>query len=592
MEEKHMHQTLYRKYRPTSLEDIYGQDVIVTILKNQLASDAVSHAYLFAGPRGTGKTSVAKNLAHLINCEGEKKPCGTCHFCSLRQEEHLDIIEIDAASNNGVEEIRELKRKVNLTPTNGKYKVYIVDEVHMLTSSAFNALLKTLEEPPSYVLFVLATTEIHKVPETILSRCQRLDFKRLTDQAIIDRLQDVKKKEKISIANEALAEIARLAQGSMRDAIGLLEQASAYKAGKKITVEDIHTINSSLSQKEIENLFFSIINGDFDNVLAKTNEYYKAGKNVTKVLEEIINFLRICLLDQKVLETDSAAIKQINQVVEYDLLLEETIGLNKFLLEMKYDSNPKTLLEIALINLANNIADSNNSSENEPVINLLGDDKESEKTTAQPPENKSTQTATTKNPTLKQVEKNKAEAKQTSTQSDEKVTKTNEKPTKKKQDVNKGSAADWEKLKRRRIDNTFAKVSKRFKEEIAGLIQEENVAFTKDHDYGHLLLDGEVKAASAENQYFIIAFESKASCELYNKNLTALEKLLEKQIKKSLKSIAITEQEWVEYRKEFKEKKREYKYQAEDNEIEPVKPTKNKFQNEIEKKYADLIQKY
>ncbi len=562
-----MHQTMYRKYRPHSLDEIYGQDVIVTILKNQIKAKAISHAYLFTGPRGTGKTSVAKILAKVINCEDEAQPCGNCSFCKMRQEENLDIIEIDAASNNGVDEIRELKRKINLTPSYGQYKVYIVDEVHMLTTSAFNALLKTLEEPPPYVLFVLATTEPHKVPETILSRCQRMDFKRLTDKAIIERLLDIKEKEKINIEEFAIQEIARLAQGGMRDAIGLLEQATAYNPDQEITAEDIHTINSSIGEKELEQIFIDVIDGDFESILTKTEKYYNQGKNVTKILEEIINYMRKCLLEKKLGRENSKIVAKINEAVEYGKLLNETIELNKFLMEMKNDSNPKALLEIALVNLANNIEKENDKTK--PVINLLGNDDNQEE--EKQPANKEVKKQQEKNPEEGPPKKEKAQ----------------ETPKKKET-----QGTDLEALKRLRIDNTFSKVSKNFKRELEELLRKKKLVISKEDKKGHLLIDGEIKAASEENQYFIIVFESNAISEAYNKNIKTMETLLEKKIKMKLKSIALSTEEWEQYRQEFKEKKREYKYKKENGEADKFLKAQKKETNEIEKKFGDLVQKY
>ena len=223
-----MYQALYRKYRPKNLDEVGGQDTIVKIIKNSILNNKINHAYLFAGPRGTGKTSVAKIFAKMVNCENLEKgnPCGKCTSCTVPN--NSDIIEIDAASNNGVDEIRELRNKVNLVPSYGKYKVYIIDEVHMLTTGAFNALLKTLEEPPAHIIFVLATTDPHKIPETILSRCQRLDFKKISENNIVKRLSEIANIENIDIEEPALYEIARLSDGGMRDSIGMLDQAVAY----------------------------------------------------------------------------------------------------------------------------------------------------------------------------------------------------------------------------------------------------------------------------------------------------------------------------------------------------------------------------
>ena len=222
-----MYQALYRKYRPQTLDDVCGQDTIVKIITNSILNNQINHAYLFAGPRGTGKTSIAKIFGRIVNCQNPNGciPCGKCPSCL--EKNNSDIIEIDAASNNGVDEIRELRNKVNLVPAFGKYKVYIIDEVHMLTTGAFNALLKTLEEPPAHVIFILATTDPHKIPETIISRCQRLDFKRISDDAIVENLTKIAQKENIDVEKDALYEIARLSAGGMRDSVGMLDQARA-----------------------------------------------------------------------------------------------------------------------------------------------------------------------------------------------------------------------------------------------------------------------------------------------------------------------------------------------------------------------------
>ena len=249
-----MYQTLYRKYRPSNFNEVIGQDIIIKTIKNEIKNNKLSHAYIFSGPRGTGKTSTAKIIAKTINCENpiDLMPCNKCVNCTLiNNKQSIDIIEIDAASNNGVDEIRELRNNVNLVPSSGKYKIYIIDEVHMLSIGAFNALLKTLEEPPSHVIFILATTEIHKIPNTILSRCQKFDFNKISVNKIKERLEYIIKEEKINIEEEAIIEIARLADGGMRDALSILDQVISY-SDDKITVSSIHEINGTIPQYELK----------------------------------------------------------------------------------------------------------------------------------------------------------------------------------------------------------------------------------------------------------------------------------------------------------------------------------------------------
>ena len=236
------YQALYRKWRPDTFEDVKGQDHIVTTLKNQILADRIGHAYLFCGTRGTGKTSVAKIFARAVNCEHpvNGSPCGECPACkAIAAGTSMNVIEIDAASNNGVDNIREIREEVQYSPTEGKYKVYIIDEVHMLSIGAFNALLKTLEEPPAYVIFILATTEAAKIPITIMSRCQRYDFHRISIETIADRLTQLMKAENISVEDRAIKYVAKAADGSMRDALSLLDQCIAFYLGKELKYENV-----------------------------------------------------------------------------------------------------------------------------------------------------------------------------------------------------------------------------------------------------------------------------------------------------------------------------------------------------------------
>ena len=293
-----MYQALYRKYRPKTFDEVVGQDVIIKTLKNAVSNNRLTHAYLFSGPRGTGKTSIAKILAKTINCVNLKDytPCDECVSCTqINNKQTNDIIEIDAASNNGVDEIRELKSKVNLVPSNSKYKIYIIDEVHMLTVGAFNALLKTLEEPPAHIIFIFATTEPHKIPLTILSRCQRFDFKKISESKILERLAEIVEKENIKIEKEALIEIARLADGGMRDAISILDQVTAY-SNDKITTSDVHEVNGTLPQRELFQLIDAVIDKNIEESFKIIDKYNNDGKNLIKLMEEIIHFVRNILI--------------------------------------------------------------------------------------------------------------------------------------------------------------------------------------------------------------------------------------------------------------------------------------------------------
>lgn len=287
---------LYRKYRPIDFNSVYGQEEVVTVIKNAIMSGKVSHAYLFCGPRGTGKTTIAKIIARLVNCENlvDGNPCGKCYNC-LNYLNSNDIVEIDAASNNGVDEIRELRDKINLVPSNSKYKVYIIDEVHMLTTQAFNALLKTLEEPPSHVIFILATTEPHKIPLTIASRCQKFRFSKIEDEKIVDRLREIANLENITIDNDALYEIARLSDGGMRDAINFLDQLVAY-SNENITIDDVYKVNGSVSYEELYTLLDNIKCNNKVKLIEFVDYLDETGKDINKFVEEMLIFLKDVIL--------------------------------------------------------------------------------------------------------------------------------------------------------------------------------------------------------------------------------------------------------------------------------------------------------
>ena len=273
-----MFQALYRKYRPQTFNDIVGQNHIVSVLKNTIDKNQISHAYLFYGSRGTGKTSIAKIFANEVNGN------------EIYQKENVDIIEIDAASNNGVDEVRDIKEAIKFLPTEGKYKVYIVDEVHMLTTAAFNALLKTLEEPPAHVIFILATTEIHKIPATILSRCQRFEFKNLSQEQLIDRLKYISEKECLVIEDAAIEKIATLAKGGLRDAISILDQVSNYS--EQITLNHILEVTSSISEDDILEFYKGLLQGDVTKSLLKYNEFVAQAKDTKLLLNDLINVTR------------------------------------------------------------------------------------------------------------------------------------------------------------------------------------------------------------------------------------------------------------------------------------------------------------
>ena len=292
---------LYRKFRPQEFGDVRGQDAVVTTLKNQIEADRIGHAYLFCGTRGTGKTSIAKIFAKAVNCEHPKEgsPCGECASCkAVAAGTSMNVIEIDAASNNGVESIRQIREEVAYRPTEGKFKVYIIDEVHMLSIGAFNALLKTLEEPPSYVIFILATTEVHKIPVTILSRCQRYDFKRISVDTICGRLEELLEKEGIEAEEKAIRYIARSADGAMRDALSLLDQCIAFYLGKSLTYEKVLEVLGAVDTEVFSSLLRSILKEDVQDAMKRVEDLVAQGRELGQFITDFTWYLRNLLLVQ------------------------------------------------------------------------------------------------------------------------------------------------------------------------------------------------------------------------------------------------------------------------------------------------------
>ena len=325
------YQALYRKYRPNTFDDFIDQDSIKRVLINSIKNNKISHAYLFSGPRGIGKTSIAKIFAKAINClHFEDDVCNKCDNCIEANNGTVDIIEIDAASNNGVDQIRDLKNKISIVPGSLKYKVYIIDEVHMLTNSAFNALLKTLEEPPSYVVFILATTEFYEVPETIVSRCQCFSFNRITIKSLVERLKYIAKKEKISITEDAILEIAHYSNGGLRDAIGMLDKLRSFTSDK-ITIDIFKDINGMISQEEINNFYISVFNNNIHEVLSVIDKINEQGYDFKNFIERVMLLVRDKIVDYY---TNKDAINStVDNNVEFISLLNDMLNRLKDAIE-------------------------------------------------------------------------------------------------------------------------------------------------------------------------------------------------------------------------------------------------------------------
>lgn len=354
---------LYRKFRPTAFEDVKGQEHIITTLQNQIKANRIGHAYLFCGTRGTGKTTVAKIFAKAVNCEHpvNGSPCGECAMCrSITAGTSMNVIEIDAASNNGVDNIREIREEVTYRPTEGKYKVYIIDEVHMLSIGAFNALLKTLEEPPEYVIFILATTEVHKIPITILSRCQHYDFKRITIDTISARMQELMDAEQVEVEEKAIRYIAKAADGSMRDALSLLDQCIAFYLGQKLTYDHVLEVLGAVDTDVFSRLLRSILARDVPKVLDMVEELVMQGRELTQLAADFTWYLRNLLLVktsdsiEDVLDVSSenlAQLKEEAQMIEVDMLLRYIRIFSELSGQLKYATQKRVLLEVALIKL-------------------------------------------------------------------------------------------------------------------------------------------------------------------------------------------------------------------------------------------------
>ncbi|MFK8243710.1 MULTISPECIES: DNA polymerase III subunit gamma/tau [unclassified Facklamia] len=354
------YQALYRVWRPQSFDELVGQPMIAETLKNAVKYDQLSHAYLFTGPRGTGKTSVAKILAKAVNCPNQidGNPCNECELCQAITSGQLpDVVEIDAASNNGVDEIRELRDKVRYAPTQAKYKVYIIDEVHMLTTGAFNALLKTLEEPPAHVLFILATTEPHKIPATILSRTQRFDFQRIKDVDLIGRMQYILDQRHIPAENDALKVIARAANGGMRDSLSLLDQALSYQSDK-LTLAAALEVSGSVNHQVYVNYIEDIYQESGTKALMIVKEVLQSGKQASRFIEELILFARDVLLSHHTKHNDTLLsdeeLMSLNKVVPATFYFQLIHSLNQAQSQMRFSNAPDLYLEIVTIQLAQN----------------------------------------------------------------------------------------------------------------------------------------------------------------------------------------------------------------------------------------------
>ena len=524
-----MYHALYRKYRPTDFDSVVGQEAIVQTLKNSIINGKFSHAYLFYGPRGTGKTTISKIFARNVNCLDSKDglACRKCSACNVSfSKDCVDIIEIDAASNNGVDEIRDLKDKINLVPSELRYKVYIIDEVHMLSLGAFNALLKTLEEPPEHVIFILATTDFQKVPTTIVSRCQCFSFNRISKEAIISKLEYVCEKENINIEIEVLNKIALLSDGGLRDALGSLDKLLSY-SNDKITLDTFNELNGIVSDDEIIKFLKAIFDGNIVDVLEELNKFNNRGKNLIQILVQCIDILRNSIVDYYISKKVSPFSLEKSQIF-INLL-------NEKMFDIKRSNNVKVYVEIFILKFINDYILSSNLPQNK-AIQFIDSQKEIKKVVEEPKNEK-------------KKEKNFENIREIETKSFD-ISNNLSKPV----TVNKENIRiikNITEIMKIRVNNTFVSANK-------NLLKDEMIKFDSlrdysfDQNYGYIvcnILDGKLRLVGEDS--LVISYEYDSNVK---NNLNIIEKInkIYNNLTKSNKKIAIISDEyWEKVKNEY-----------------------------------------
>ncbi len=534
-----MYQTLYRKYRPKFFSDVVGQDIIIKVLKNSIKNSKIAHAYLFIGPRGTGKTSTAKIFARAVSCSNPKNGdlCDKCDKCEdSRSNDCLDILEIDAASNNGVDEIRNLKEKVNLVPNSLKYKVYIIDEVHMLTIQAFNALLKTLEEPPEHVIFILATTDPQKVPDTIVSRCQCFNFNRLSEDSIVKNLMMISKKENIKIDEEVLKEIAIVSDGGMRDSIGMLDKLSMY-SDNEIKIDDFLKLNGLVTKKELNDFVGLLLKNDLAVVINTLEKWNNLGNNIIQIMIQLLNYLKDVIVDFYI----------NNKNLNIDSYLKIANLINDKLNDIRKSSNPKIYVEILLLKLMEEMK------ENDKIISreIISEKILSEQSVKKDNVNIDNSTILEKNDELEKenvvVEKKDEQLNTIETKS-------------KNNNIVNSNIKDIMEV---RVNNAFVDATKDKLNEVKLNFDKLN-DYTFDNNYGYLvcnLLDGNLRLAS--DKYVVISYEYSSIVMDNLENISDMEKVVNDKLDLNIKLAIITDEEWNNKTKEYVNNKKNnvvYKY--------------------------------
>ena len=583
-----MYKALYRQYRPLIFDDVFGQDTIVKTLKNSIIHNSYSHAYMFFGPRGTGKTSVSKIFARSLNCLDSKdgNSCGKCKNCLASYEkECVDIIEIDAASNNGVDEIRELKNKISLVPAELKYKVYIIDEVHMLSIGAFNALLKTLEEPPEHVIFILATTDPQKVPETIISRCQCFSFKRISTDKIVLNLKRICDSEKIDIDEDVLSEIAYSSNGGMRDALSSLDQLHSYCDGK-ITLNEYAEVNGTLTNNEIHSLYESIFNADYSNVLDKIKRYNEDGKNIISIIDRLMRYIRGLMIAYYVDKIECAYC--VRDLTNFVLLVNEKMN------DIKKSSNPLIYIEMLLLDFMDHLK---MDSQQIKVSEVSSSPSKSLKSSLNNIVNESIETTLKPNNTndLDESKPSKIEEKKSTENveiNEQKFTSSSSNDFSQDSAL-KNKILNIDEIIRVRVHNALANGNKELKmREISSkdLFND----YTFDQDIGFIassIIDGDICVVSDE--YIVLCYEYDS---IVKQNLLYLDKFTEvyNMITNSNKKLAIiSKSEWDSYAKQYvADKAKGIVYTTEEEPEEVFLPEENNdiINNEAVQLFGDIVE--
>ena len=548
-----LYQALYRKYRPRTFDEVCGQKVVVTTLKNTIQYNKLTHAYLFIGPRGTGKTSIAKIFAKTINCENQKDglSCEKCDICKMsNNNENIDIIEMDAASNNSVDEIREIRNHITLMPTFSKYKIYIIDEVHMLTSGAFNALLKTLEEPPKHIIFILATTEPQKVPLTILSRCQCFEFKPIPEDLMTLKIKEICEKEKIKIEDSAIKQICDDSNGGMRDAIGLLDQLNAYTNGD-IKINDVLIINGRINNDEIKEIFNKIKENDLASLFDKSDKFNNDGKDFILICEDIIKFLRNSLIDYQ--------INNKNEFVEQfgkDIITKIIFEITDYITYIRNISDKKIYFDLLLIKIYDIINKTNVRIEEKSSVDKIEINQVNKKES--------------------KIEKNKEE-----TVFKEEIKKVNP-------EANDSKYEDYFKLMKIRQNNILCEADKSVNSYKKLFIElESNIDNLEERQLYNLLMDCNIVAGSPNG--IVITASSKNILEELFDNIKKIEKLFLDKWESELEVCFLTDSEWKETAEDFRERIRNKEKIEKIDETEIINNIKQK-KNKNKSEFEDLLE--